>query len=281
MAENKFHFKPTKKAIIFIVLIILLIPFCYWQNNGLMLTEYNCVSDKVTEELDGFKIIQVSDLHNKRFGANQQKIIDLIKKQEPDIIVVTGDVIDSNHTDVDIAIEFMELAVTIAPVYYITGNHEEWVEPEVKESLLKQMERTGTEILDDKSIFIGNGEDGLRLMGLAEKSLLNNQLSEMTKELDFEKELIVLLAHEPQYIKQYSRTNVDLVLSGHAHGGQFRLPFIGGIVAPDQGFLPEYTEGAHKEGNTTMIISRGLGNSVIPIRLFNRPEVVSVELKSK
>ncbi len=281
MRENKFHFKPTKKIIIFIVLIILLISFCYWQNNGLMLTEYNFMSDKVTEELDGFKIIQVSDLHNKRFGANQQRLIELIKKQEPDIIVVTGDVIDSNRTDVDTAIEFMELAVAIAPIYYITGNHEEWVEPEVKESLLKQMEQTGTKIMDNKSILIESGGDSFRLMGLAEASLLSNQLSEMTKEFDLEKELIVLLAHEPQYIRQYSMANVDLVLSGHAHGGQFRLPFIGGIVAPDQGILPEYTEGVHKEGDTTMIISRGLGNSVIPLRLFNRPEVVSVELKRR
>ena len=91
----------------------------------------------------------------------------------------------------------------------------------------------------------------------------------------------VVLAHEPQYIKQYACSNVDLVLSGHAHGGQFRIPFFGGIVAPDQGFFPKYSEGIHVEQDTTMVISRGLGNSIIPLRLFNYPEIVCVELKTR
>jgi len=90
-----------------------------------------------------------------------------------------------------------------------------------------------------------------------------------------------LLAHEPQYLEHYAQANVDLVLSGHAHGGQFRIPFVGGVVAPDQGIFPEYTSGSHTSGETTMIISRGLGNSIIPVRIFNRPEIVVVDLKSE
>lgn len=269
------------KKYIILILLLLLIPFCYWQNNGLMVTEYTFSSEKVPQELDGYRIVQISDLHNKRFGAKNKKLLEIIKNQEPDIIVVTGDLIDSNHTNIEAAVEFMEAAVTIAPVYYITGNHEEFVEPEIKNQLLEQIEQAGTVILDDKSILLESGESSFRLIGLADKSLLSDKLIQMTKELDTQQELVVLLAHEPQYINSYSSTNVDLVLSGHAHGGQFRLPFVGGLVAPDQGLFPKYTEGVHKVENTTMIISRGLGNSIVPLRLFNRPEVVFVELRGQ
>lgn len=279
--ENAKKFKPTKKQIVKVILIILLVIFFYWQNKGLVVTQYEYASEKVASELNGYKIVQVSDLHNATFGAKNKKLLKLIKDQKPDMIVVTGDVIDSSFTNIGTAVEFVKGAVEIAPVYYVTGNHEEWIDANEKESLLKQMEQVGAQILDNKSILLGDEEAGFWLVGLAEVSLQNLKLMEMTRERDMEKELVVLLAHEPQYIKHYSSANVDLIFSGHAHGGQFRLPFIGGIVAPDQGLFPEYTEGVHKEGKSTMIISRGLGNSVIPIRLFNRPEIVCVELKSQ
>lgn len=276
----KSKFKLTKKYII-PILLLLLIPFCYWQNNGLMVTNYIYTSEKVPRDLEGYRIVQISDLHNKRFGSGNEKLLEKIKKEQPDMIVVTGDLIDSNHTNVEAAVEFMEAAATIAPVYYITGNHEEFVEPQVKNQLLEQIEQAGAILLDDSSILMESGESSFRLIGLANKSLLSDKLIQMTEELDTQRELVVLLAHEPQYINSYSSTNVDLVLSGHAHGGQFRLPFIGGLVAPDQGLFPKYTEGVHKVENTTMIISRGLGNSIVPLRLFNRPEVVCVELRGQ
>lgn len=277
---TKKPFKSTKKCILFII-FILLIPFCYWQNNGLMVTEYDYFSDKVTQNLDGYKIVQISDLHNKKFGAGNKKLLKKIQEQQPDMIAVTGDVIDSSRTDIEAAVEFIEAAVDIAPVYYITGNHEDFVTIEEKESLLNQIEQAGAVILDNQIVFIEEGENSFYLCGLADKSLQSSKLREMTEELNMEQDLVILLAHEPQYINHYSSTNVDLVLTGHAHGGQFRLPFIGGLVAPDQGFFPKYTEGMHRVGNTTMVISRGLGNSIVPLRLFNRPEVVCVELKAQ
>lgn len=269
------------KIYVILILFLALIPFCYWQNNGLMVTEYEYVSEKIPQDLDGFKIVQISDLHNKKFGAENKKLLEVIQKQEPDIIVVTGDLIDSNRTDIEAAVEFMESAVTVAPVYYITGNHEEYVTTEEKELLLEEIERAGAVILDDKSIFLESGNSGFYLCGLADKSLAGNRLSRMMEELDTEQEPVILLAHEPQYLSKYSSASVDLVLSGHAHGGQFRLPFVGGLIAPGQGLFPKYTEGMHTEGNTTMIISRGLGNSIVPLRLFNHPEVVCVQLKSQ
>lgn len=278
---KKFLKMKLNKRNIVLIFLVLLIPFCYWQNNGLMVTQYDYISDKITEDLDGYKIVQVSDLHNKRFGANNEKLLEVIKNQKPDIIVVTGDLIDSNHTNIKAAIEFMESVVTVAPVYYITGNHEEWLNTEEKEQLMRQIDQVGVKIIDDKSILLGNGKGFFYLLGLADKSLLSDKLMQMTKELNVEQQLVILLAHEPQYIGYYSSTKVDLVLTGHAHGGQFRIPFIGGLVAPDQGFFPYYTEGVHTEGRTTMVISRGLGNSIIPFRLFNRPEIVCVQLKSQ
>ena len=136
----------------------------------------------------------------------------------------------------------------------------------------------GVVILDDQVVEISMGDAKFRLVGLDDKSLADGTLEAL---LSDEKELTVVLAHEPQYLVRYADTGVDLVLSGHAHGGQFRLPFVGGIVAPDQGFLPEYTAGEYYMDGTEMIVSRGLGNSVIPVRLFNFPEIVCVELVGK
>ena len=146
----------------------------------------------------------------------------------------------------------------------------------------------GVVILDDQVVEISRGDAKFRLVGLDDKSLadgtlrtLLNNAQNVAHEDSEKKEFTVVLAHEPQYLARYAGTGVDLVLSGHAHGGQFRLSFVGGIVAPDQGFLPEYTAGEYYMNGTEMIVSRGLGNSVIPVRLFNYPEIVCVDLVGK
>lgn len=249
--------------------------FCGWQNNMLTISRYSYVSAEISEEFDGFKIVQISDLHNKRFGKNQRRLLKKTADLEPDIIVITGDIVDSNHTDIDKALEFAEGAAEIAPTYYITGNHEHWLEDDEFESLLAGLRESGVKILDDERTDVEKDGGHFSLIGIDDLSLGRNTLNNMNLNAN---EFNVLLAHEPQYIAKYSVANVDLALTGHAHGGQFRLPFIGGVVAPDQGFFPEYTEGSHTSGGMTMIISRGLGNSVIPVRLFNFPEIVSVEL---
>lgn len=276
--------KYIKSAIVLLIVIVLLL-FCNFQNKHLETTHYTYETEQLGVDLDGYRIVQISDLHNAKFGKNNQKLVDRIRECEPDMIVLTGDLVDSNHTNVDRAVQFVDEIVKICPVYYVTGNHEYWLEKSEYDELMDGLIGAGVVILDDQVVEISRGDAKFRLVGLDDKSLADGTLGTLLNNAqnvaheDSEKnEFTVVLAHEPQYLARYAGTGVDLVLSGHAHGGQFRLPFVGGIVAPDQGFLPEYTAGEYYMNGTEMIVSRGLGNSVIPVRLFNYPEIVCVEL---
>ena len=266
--------KYIKSALVLLIVIALLL-FCSYQNRHLETTYYTYKAEQLGADLEGYRIVPISDLHNVKFGKNNQKLVDRIRECEPDMIVLTGDLVDSNHTNVDRAVQFVDEIVKICPVYYVTGNHEYWLDTSEYEKLMDGLVSAGVVILDNQVVEISRGDAKFRLVGLDDKSLADGTLEAL---LSDEKELTVVLAHEPQYFARYAGTGVDLVLSGHAHGGQFRLPFVGGIVAPDQGFLPEYTAGEYYMNGTEMIVSRGLGNSVIPVRLFNYPEIVCVEL---
>ena len=273
------------KLAITLSIVIVIILFCNFQNKHLETTHYTYAAEQLGADLEGYRIVQISDLHNAKFGKNNQKLVDRIRECEPDMIVLTGDLVDSNHTNVDRAVQFVDEIVKICPVYYVTGNHEYWLEKSEYDELMDGLIGAGVVILDDPVVEISRGDAKFRLVGLDDKSLadgtlLNNTHNVVHEDSD-EREFTVVLAHEPQYFARYAGTGVDLVLSGHAHGGQFRLPFVGGIVAPDQGFLPEYTAGEYYMNGIEMIVSRGLGNSVIPVRLFNYPEIVCVELVGK
>lgn len=276
------------KLAITLSIVIVIILFCNFQNKHLETTHYTYAAEQLGADLEGYRIVQISDLHNAKFGKNNQKLVDRIRECAPDMIALTGDLVDSNHTDVDRAVQFVDEIVKICPVYYVTGNHEYWLEKSEYDELMDGLIGAGVVILDDQVVEISRGDAKFRLVGLDDKSLadgtlgtlLNNTHNVVHEDSD-EREFTVVLAHEPQYLARYASSGVDLVLSGHAHGGQFRLPFVGGIVAPDQGFLPEYTAGEYYMDGTEMIVSRGLGNSVIPARLFNYPEIVCVELVGK
>lgn len=270
---------PHKKILILILIIIILIPFCLYQNKHLVITTYTYESEKLGADLDGYRIVQISDLHNATFGKENKKLLETIRSCSPDIIVITGDLVDSNHTNVERAVAFVKEAVKIAPVYYVTGNHEYWLDPSENEQMMQGILAAGAYDLDDEAVRIEKGDSSFLLVGLDDQHLSDETLKNLLQEQ--KNELSIVLAHEPQYLQNYANAEADLVLTGHAHGGQIRLPFVGGIVAPDQGFLPEYTSGKYNRADTEMIVSRGLGNSIIPVRLFNYPEVVCVELRCK
>ena len=266
-----------KKLIIFAVIAVILCVLLFFGNSALQITNYNYSSDSIPEDFDNFKIVQISDLHNKRFGKNAQQLTKKIKQCNPDIIVITGDLIDSNHTNIDNALDAAKAFTEIAPTYFVTGNHEKWLDDDDFNTLVSELENLGIIILNDSSAEIKKENSSFSLIGLDDESLTDDTLNTLLKEnsSDFK----VLLAHEPQFFDDYSTSDADLVLSGHAHGGQIRIPFTHiGIIAPDQYFLPEYSEGKFSKNGTTMIISRGLGNSIIPFRIFNRPEIVCVTL---
>lgn len=268
--------KKSIKIIRFILAICVIIIFFIWQNNDIVQTNYTYVNEKIPKSFSGFKIVQISDLHNKEFGKNQGRLLNIVSKQAPDIIVVTGDLIDSRYTSIDKAMKFIEGAVKIAPVYYVTGNHELRVN---QYNILKQkIEQAGAVILDNEICDITNEHgDTIKIVGLDDGAIYSDTLEQLRKRID-NSNFTILLSHQPEALESYCASELDLVFSGHAHGGQVRLPFIGGLVAPNQGFFPKYTRGLYVKDMTTMVVSRGLGNSIAPLRIFNRPEVVTVTL---
>lgn len=281
--------KRKKKRILVILSLILvvLIGWTLWGNTALEVNEYEIVSDRIPQGFDGFRIAQVSDLHNAEFGEGNGKLIEQLSQSAPDIIVITGDLIDSRHTDLNIALEFCGEIMNIAPGYYVSGNHEARVDEysELKIGLAE----AGVIVLEKEKLELTREGESITLIGLKDPSFRTDYLfgdaASVTQyalgELQNASDgFTILLSHRPELFDTYVEAGVDLVFSGHAHGGQFRLPLIGGLVAPNQGFFPKYDAGLFCEGKTTMIVSRGVGNSIIPFRINNPPEIVAVELKS-
>jgi len=270
---------------IFAILLLVLVIWTIWGNTALELNTYTVKSEKLPENFSGYRIAQVSDLHNAEIGADNEKLLDMLLKAKPDIIVITGDLIDSSNTDVEIALQFAGKALKVAPCYYVTGNHEAVsLEYEILKSNLLEL---GVIILSDQRIELEKNGQIISLLGVDDPSfqtdyLLDDAGAVMSTKLQTLKgkndAYTILLSHRPELIDTYVESGVDLVITGHAHGGQFRLPFIGGLIAPNQGLFPEYDSGLYTSGNTNMIVSRGIGNSIIPFRFNNRPEVVLIEL---
>lgn len=273
-----------------ICIIIVLICFFYYQNNVIVFSKRIYTSNKISKDLNGYKIVQIADLHNKKFGTENERLVEKIKALKPDIIVITGDLVDSSHTDIKVAIDFIRNIKEIAPIYYITGNHEGALSKNKYEELLKGMMQYGVYLMDGKSMKL---DENCYLLGIGDADIkeskeikqyasdYSTKESELASKLS-KNSLKILLAHEPQMLLEYARANVDMVLCGHAHGGQIRIPFTNiGFVAPDQGLLPKYTSGEYKKNATTMYVSRGLGNSILPLRIFNQPEIVEIVLEKQ
>ena len=286
MAENK---KTKKRTIILLLLAILITVFgiyIAWENTLLELSKYTISSKRLPHSFLGFKIAHVSDLHNTEFGKDNVKLIQMLEEAEPDIIVITGDLIDSRHTDLDVSLNFAEKAGEIAPVYYVTGNHESRLDEYEKYEVL--FKEAGVTVLRDETHRIEKNGEEILLIGLDDPqftplseragktpSIINTKLKNLKSDSNA---FTVLLSHRPELFETYAGNDMDLVLSGHTHGGQFRMPFIGAFLVPDQGLLPKYDAGLFMAGNTNMIVSRGLGNSIIPFRINCRPEIILVTL---
>jgi predicted MPP superfamily phosphohydrolase len=281
-----------KKLIKYFVFLIIAVLFLYYQNNSIVVSNINLEFDKLSQGLEGLRLVQISDLHNKEFGKNQNRLAAKIKKADPELILITGDIIDSKKYDEKPALELIDEISKIAPVYYVTGNHE-FLSGKFN-SLEKKLQERGVRILRDSGESIERGRDSLEIIGVDDPALkLDTQyqyqgeskilLEKLQKALEGSEEgsFKILLSHRPELVSVYAEKNIDLTFTGHAHGGQFRFPFVGGIIAPNQGLLPKYTSGSYKEGNSVMIVNRGLGNSIIPQRIFNRPEIIAVKLNKR
>lgn len=256
-----------------VLLCILLLVWSVWQTRSPQINTYTIRSAKLPAAFDGLKVLQVSDLHNALFGKGNEKLLALLRKTHPDLIFLTGDLIDSKRTDVSISIDFVREAIKIAPVYYTPGNHESRIPAEYA-ALKDALQKLGAVILENESVSIEKSGEHVVITGLLDPGF--GIPWQDTATVNYQ----IVLSHRPELLEAYAARDLDLVFSGHAHGGQFRLPLIGGLFAPQQGLFPQYTEGVHTKGETTLVISRGLGNVPLIPRFNNRPELVFVTLES-
>lgn len=267
--------KPIHKIALSLAAVIALVGTCSAiQQEFITSTYYTYTTPKLPQSFKGFRICHLSDLHNKLFGKNNSRLLESVASGSPDIIVITGDLVDERHSDPEPTLDTLEALCEIAPVYYVCGNHEKKLTKTEQAYLFSSLEEMGVTLLDSKVVELYIGYDSISLGGVFD--------GDSTKKLPlFEDDgrLNILLYHKPGEFDAYKALGADLVLSGHAHGGQVRIPFIGGAIAPDQWLFPKYSEGSHTVGEITNIISRGLGNSLIPLRVNNPPEVVFITLE--
>ncbi len=279
--------KTIVKIVVFVLLIALIVAFVYWtkwENTILESNTYTVSSTRLPKAFNGYRIAQVSDFHNQKWGEENETLLTLLAKAEPDMIALTGDLIDSRDLNIEIALEFAEKAMQIAPCYYVTGNHESRISQlnELKDGLVK----AGVIVLEDQQVKIEKDGESIVVIGLNDPAFRTDDwfgdssavLEKQLRNLKKEELYTVLLSHRPEAFDVYVQYDVDLVLSGHTHGGQFRLPYFGGIYVPQQGFFGEYDAGLFAQENTNMIVSRGVGNSSIPFRINNKAEILVIEL---
>ena len=288
MKVGYYMIKNRKKILISFLLFIITFGFLIiFENKNLELNTYSITSENLPDDFSGFRIVHISDLHNAEFGDGNSKLIGMIKEAEPDIIAITGDIIDSRRTDIDIALAFLEEVLKIAPCYYVSGNHESRIEE--YDILKKKMINAGVMVLENQISVISRSNSAIKIIGISDPSFNSDYLfgdeefvmkSQLEETVQCEDAFTIMLSHRPEFFELYIDYTADLVLSGHAHGGQFILPLFGGLFAPGQGFFPKYDAGHFEKNGTNMVVSRGIGNSIIPLRVNNRPEVILVELNS-
>lgn len=265
------------------VLLILFVAFCYYQNNKLDVTVHNIKSERVDKSL---KIAHLSDLHSKP----AENVIKEISKQKPDVICITGDFINDKCKNKEKMLDYAKRLCKLSPVYYITGNHERRLEN--FDEIMKELENAGFTVLNNKIAEC----DNLTILGLDENQadfddyrarkegrFVYKDMSEYFETLAKSEKFRLLLCHFPENfmgIKEvnYSQYDYELQLSGHAHGGQWIMPFVGPLFSPGQGVFPKYARGSFGK-KPRLIISRGIGNSEFPLRLFNHPELVIIEIE--
>lgn len=272
-----------------LTIILLIVGLTYYSNNAVEITEYSITSSNWPNALDGYRIIHLSDLHNKSFGRNQKHLLKKVDDLKPDLIIMTGDLIDRRHYEKEPAIQLMNGCLDIAPTAYVTGNHEIWHGS--SKSLMADLKTMGVIVLNNETLSFTNSEGSFLLTGVADRADFRGQigyetmLDKLSKSPESQQStqgtvFNILLSHRPEQFDAYVESEFDLVFSGHSHGGQFRLPFVGGLLAPDQGIFPHYDGGIFHEKDTTMIVSRGLGNSIMPLRILNQPEIPVITLHS-
>ncbi len=288
--KNSVKRKRVRMLILLFVLIVAFVVWLYVTNVIITVTDYTVTLSPEYAELDGLVIVQVADLHNREYSDNGDRLVELVAKAQPDMVVFTGDTIDSRSTDIDramyvvegIADMFRAQGAETLPMYLVSGNHEARM-PEKFSIFKERLKNAGVTVLEDESVIYTKGEQTVQVVGLCDPDFrvgddYSTTATALTELVDDEM-FTLCLSHRPELYTAYMSSGAELTLCGHAHGGQVRIPFVGAVLAPNQGFFPEYAEGMFSDGGSAMIVSRGIGNSVVPVRVNNPSEVVRVTLR--
>lgn len=261
-----------------------LLGTCIWAlQSALGVSQYDIALPKGMEGLDGYRIVQIADLHSAKLDKELEQALEQL---QPNLIVMTGDLVNREDRDFTQALSTAALAVRFAPTYFVRGNHE--VDNPDYARLRQGLEKVGVTILEDEGVVLEYHGASLNLVGVKDvtahpgsRAQAIEDMAQTAKDLFVEGTYHVLLSHRPSLLEAYAASGADLVFSGHAHGGQVRLPVIGAVFAPDQGLLPQITAGVHTAGQAQVVVSRGLGNGTPFPRLWNGPELVAVTLRAQ
>mgnify|MGYP000848153785 CR=1 FL=1 len=289
--------KRRKTGLVVCILLIVLLLFVLYSNNVITVSRYTAGSGNLPLTFDGYKIVQLTDWHSKQFGRDNERLVHKVRAEHPDIIVMTGDMVNSTDQTFDGLYRLAEKLVDIADVYYIVGNHEQMLSDQYYDAMLSTLESIGVHVLTNEKTTLSRSGEAINLYGL---SYSLTYYSDKTKdyiadqpdlyyfsradivEILGEKDagFTLLLTHNPVYFDTYTDWGADLTLCGHMHGGMIRLPFVGGIFSPEKTWFPTYEAGVFEQDGRRMIVGRGLGNGNFGFRLFNNPELVVLTLKA-
>jgi predicted MPP superfamily phosphohydrolase len=283
LLENKR--KKRKIWIVCAIAALLLAVLPLALDSRLLIRTYTLETEKISSPV---RIALVTDLHSCRYGEGQVELLDAIHTQKPDVILLGGDIFDDEIDDTYTEVFLAGIAGKY-PIFYVTGNHEWWSGAEAFGTKMAILEKYGIPVLSQESVTLNIRGEKITICGVddPESYLLDSAALHYDARLDqvlteaAEEQYTVLLAHRPEYFPSYAARDFDLTLCGHAHGGQWRIPYVlNGLIAPNQGLFPQYAGGLYEKNGTTMIVSRGLARETTWVpRIFNRPELVIVEIQ--
>ncbi|MCL2695315.1 MAG: metallophosphoesterase [Clostridiales bacterium] len=272
------------KICVLLLLVLALAAEIYRSQCTLTVTHYEVASAKITSPIT---IVHLSDLHNRQFGRDNTKLIALVAALEPDLIIISGDMLTYTKNNRTVPVALVEGLAPIAPVYYGYGNHEQYFERDFDTDLTPDLEAAGATVVELRYHDTEIAGNRVRIGGACGYIIDDNLHGFWWPQQNFMRafgdtdDMKILIAHRPEGLLFWGGMetyDTDLIFSGHRHGGQMRLPLLGGVFTPESGFFPGYTEGLFEIGGGTLILSRGLGSGTIVPRLNNVPEVICVKL---
>lgn len=273
--------KKIRRLLALLALFALAAGFVYWQNFTLQVEPVELFFESLPPQFDGLRVAELSDLHGRSFGENNVRLLRTLQKARPDMICICGDLFDEK-TDLTMLEPLLTGLTDIAPVYYVTGNHE-WQVKNLRE-ILQKMRAWGVTVLENEGRVLSRGGAEMVVAGVHDPCGPYDMKSPaaLVRELRSTQgnDFILMLSHRNDELAMWSQLGVQLVLSGHCHGGVVRLPFVGGVFGTRRELFPEYDAGVYRQDGTTLFVSRGLGYTNVHFRLFNRPHIPIMILRS-